>query len=129
MLPARLHTTFTTFFNMENPLFTPYHLWNNVEYQMNYWVHTAGRYRSTFIHEKVCKAFFNYYQFHAMATMPDEIVLARMMTALDLEFVRALHYHNKGYEIDNDYGLPPNITRLVCVYSMFSTEASFNPAD
>ena len=33
---------------------------------------------------KVLKAFFNYYQFHAMANMPDEIVLARMMTALNL---------------------------------------------
>ena len=51
---------------------------------MNYWVCKAGRYRSTSILQKVHKAFFNYYQFHAMANMPDEIVLARMMTTLGL---------------------------------------------
>ena len=72
---------------------------------MNYWVCTVGRYRSTSILEKVYKAFFNYYQFHAMANMPDEIVVGRMMTALDLEFKGALHNHDKGYESDNDYGL------------------------
>ena len=96
---------------------------------MNYWVCTAGRYRSTSILEKVHKAFFNYYQFHAMANMPYEIILARMMTALDLEFKRALHYHNKGYESENDYGLPSHIMRAVCIYSMLSAEASFNMAD
>ena len=71
---------------------------------------------------------FNYYQFHAMANMPDEIVLARMMTALDLGFERTLHYHDKEYESDNDYGLPPHITRPVHIYSVFSAEASFNLA-
>ena len=64
-----------------------------------------------------------------MANMPDEIVLARMMTALDLEFERALHYHNEGYESDKDYVLPPCITRPVCAYSVFSAEASFNPTN
>ena len=52
-----------------------------------------------------------------------------MMTILDLEFERALHYHDEGYESDNDYGLLPHITRLVHVYSVFSAEASFNLAD
>ena len=56
---------------------------------MNYWVCTAGTHRSTSILAKVHKAFFNYYQFHAMDNMPNGIVLARMMTALDLEFERA----------------------------------------
>ena len=78
---------------MENSVFTPYldelfTLWNNVVYQMNYWVHAAGRYRSTSILERVHKAFFNYYQFHAMTYMPGEIILVRMMTALDFEFKR-----------------------------------------
>ena len=95
---------------------------------MNYWVCTAGRYRSTSILQGVHKAFFNYYQFHAMAHMPDEIVLARMMTTLYLDFERALHYHNEGYGSDNNYGLLPCITVLVCIYSLFSAEASFNPA-
>ena len=42
-----------------------------------------------------------------MTYMLDEIILGRMMTALDLEFERALHYHHEGYESDNDYRLPP----------------------
>ena len=96
---------------------------------MNYWVHTAGRYRSTSILEKVHKAFINYYQYHGMTYMVDEIILARMMTALDLEFERALHYHDGGYESDTDYGLPAHITRPICIYSVFATEASFDPAD
>ena len=32
------------------------------------------------------KAFFNYYQLHTMGYKPDQIILQRMMTALDLEF-------------------------------------------
>ena len=59
--------------------------------------------------------------------MPDD--LARMMTALDLEFEKALHYHDKGYESDNDYGLPAQIMRPVHIYSVSNTKASFNPAD
>ena len=56
--------------------------------------------------------------------MPDEIILARMMTALDIQFEKAMHYHNEWYEGDNDYGLPPQVTRHVCVYSFFTNEAS-----
>ena len=80
---------------------------------MNYWVHAAGRYRSKSILEKVHKAFFNYYQFHAMAYMPDEIILARMMIAMHLEFEIALHYHDEGYKSNNDYGVPPQITQPI----------------
>ena len=54
-----------------------------------------------------------------MANMLDETVLARMMTVLDLKFKRALHYH-EGYKSDNDYKLPPHITRLVHIHSVFS---------
>ena len=39
-----------------------------------------------------------------MTYMPDENILARMMTALDLELKRALHYHDEGHESDNDRG-------------------------
>ena len=97
---------------MENSVFTShlddlFNLWNYAVHQMNYWVHAAGRYRSTSILERVHVAFFNYYQFNAMTYMPDEIILVRMMTTLHLKFERALHYHDEGYESDNDYGLPP----------------------
>ena len=44
--------------------------------------------------------------FDTMMYMPGEIILARMMTALDMEFKRAL--------------LPPCITRPVHVYSVFN---------
>ena len=51
------------------------------------------------------------------------------MTALDLEFERALQYHDKGYESDNDYGLPTQVMKYVHVYSVSTNEASFNPTD
>ena len=41
--------------------------------------------------------------------MPDEAILVRMMVAMDLEFVKAMHYHDEGYESDNDYGLQPKL--------------------
>ena len=41
-----------------------------------------------------------------MINTPDEIILVRIVTALDLEFEKAMHYHNKEYESDNDYRLP-----------------------
>ena len=64
-----------------------------------------------------------------MTNMPDEIVLANIMTALDLEFERALHYHDEGYDSDNDYGLPGPFMRPVCIYLVSTTEASLNPTD
>ena len=64
-----------------------------------------------------------------MTHMTDEIAFARIMTALDLEFKRALNHHDEVYESDIDYGLPTHIMRHVCVYSVSTTEASFNPAD
>ena len=51
-----------------------------------------------------------------MTNMPDEIVLARIMKALDLEFKRALHYHDEGCDSDNDFGLPGPVMRPVHVY-------------
>ena len=57
-------------------------------------IHAAGRYKSASIFDKVPKAFFNYYQLHAIAYMPDDSILVRMITTLDLEFKRTLHYHD-----------------------------------
>ena len=98
-------------------------------HHMNFWVHTAGTYRAMSILGRDHAAFFNYHQFSKMTHMPDEIALARIMTAPDLEFERALHYHVEGYESDNEYGLPTQVMRPICVYSVSTTEASFNPAD
>ena len=64
-----------------------------------------------------------------MIYMPDEIILARMMTALDLEFEKAMHYYDEGYESDNDYELSPQVMRPVCIYSVFTTETTYNPAE
>ena len=89
----------------------------------------AGRYRSTSILEIAHKVFFNYYHNDAMTYMPDEIIFTRMMTALDLEFKGALHYHDEGYKSNNDYGLQLQITRPIHEYAVFTTEASFNLAD
>ena len=103
--------------------------WNNTVYGMNYLVHTAGRYRVISILGRVHAAFFNSHQREAMIYMLDNITLARMMTALDLELEKAMHYHDEGYESDNDYGLPPYTMRPVCICSVFTTEASFNLAE
>ena len=40
-----------------------------------------------------------------------------------------MHYHDEGYEKDNDYGVPPEVMRSVCIYAVFTTELSFNLAD
>ena len=96
---------------------------------MNVWVHTAGTYRATAILSRVHAAFFNYHHFSEMTNMPDEVVLARIMTALDLEFERALHYHDERYHSDNDYGLPGPVMKPVCIYLVSTTKASFNPTD
>ena len=37
-----------------------------------------------------------------MIYMLDEIILVRMMAALNLEFEKAMHYHDEGYESNND---------------------------
>ena len=82
---------------------------------MNYWFHTAGRYRSTSILERVHKTFFNYYQFSAMTYMTDDINLARGMTTLILEFERALLYHDEGYKLIMTIGYHPKSQGLsVC---------------
>ena len=95
---------------------------------MNYLVHTAGRYRAISILGLVHAAFFNCHQFDAMTYMPDEIVLARMVTTLDFEVEKAMHYHDEGYRSHNDYGLPLQFIRPMCIYSVSTTEAFFNPA-
>ena len=59
--------------------------------------------------------------------MPDEIVLASINTALDLEFERVLHCHNKGYDSDNDYALPGPVMRPVHICLVSTTKASLNP--
>ena len=64
-----------------------------------------------------------------MTHIPDETVFARIMTALDLEFERALYYHDEGYKSDNDYGLPTQVMRPVCMHSVSTIDASFNPTD
>ena len=119
---------------MENSLFTPcldelFCLWKYTIHRMNYLVCTAGRYRVMSILGRVHAAFFNHHQFDAMTYMPDEIILVWMMTALYLGFEKAMHHHDKGYKSDNDYGLMAQVMRPVSIYSVFTTEGSFNPAD
>ena len=61
--------------------------------------------------------------FDAITYMLDEIIMAGMMTPLDLEFGKAMHYHEEGYKSDNDYGLPAQFMRPVKIYSV-STQLS-----
>ena len=104
-------------------------LLNNAIHHINYWVHKAGRYRAISILCRVHAAFFNCNQYDTMAYIPDETGLAKIMTALDLEFEKALYYHDKGYESDNDYVPPAQVMRPVCIYSVSITDGSFNPAN
>ena len=85
-------------------------------------------YKVTAILGRVHAAFFNYHYFSEMTNMPNEIVLASIMTVLDLEFERALHYHDEGYG-SNDHGLPGPVMRPVHIYLVSTTKASFNQAD
>ena len=59
-------------------------------------------YRAMAILDRIYTAYY----FSKMTNMPYETVLASIMTVLNLEFQRALHYHDEGYDSDNDYGLP-----------------------
>ena len=127
-------TSHHSFWKKENSLFTPcldklFSLWNNAVHWMNYQVCTAGRYRETSILSRVHAAFFNHHQFDAVTYMTDEIVLTGMMTALDLEFEKAMHYHDEGYEVTviMDYQL--RLWDLCTFYSVSTTESSFNLAD
>ena len=87
-----------------------------------------GRYRAMSIPDRVNAAFFNLHQVDSITCTPDEIVLARMMITLDLEFQKAMHYH-KGYESDNDYVLPAQVMMPVHIYSVSRTEACFKLAN
>ena len=53
-------------------------------------------------------------------------VLARMMTAMDLEFEKSMHYHDEEYECDNNYEPQLQVMIPVHIYLVFTTEASFN---
>ena len=96
---------------------------------MNIWVCTPGTYRAASILDRVHVAFFSHHQFNIMTHMPDEKVWARMMTTLDFEFKKTLHYHDEGCESDNGYGLTAQVMRPVHIYSVSTAKASFNPAD
>ena len=98
-------------------------------YCMNFWVCAVGTYRAMAILSRVHIAFFNYSHGSKMTNMSDEIVLARIMTALDLEFERALHYHDEGYDSDNDCDIPGLFMRPVCIYLVSVNEASPSPGD
>ena len=112
-----------TSLEMENSTFTSwldrmFSLWNTAAHHMNFWVCTAGTYRATYILGRVRADFFNYHQFNEMTHMPDEIVLARSITPLDLEFEKALHYHDEGYESDNCYGTSSRYEACTCLFSL-----------
>ena len=96
---------------------------------MNFWVCAAGTYRATVILSRVHIGFCNYHYFSKMTNMHDEIVLARIITVLDLEFERALHHHNEDYDGDNDYDLQGPFMRPAHIYLVSMTEACLNPKD
>ena len=123
-----------TSLEMENFTFSSqlerlFSIWNNAKHHINFWVHTAGIYRALAILGRVHTVFFNYHHFCEMTNMAGEIVLARILTALDLELERVLYYHDEGYDSNDESGLPGLFMRPVHVYLVSTIEASFNPTD
>ena len=103
--------------------------WNNTVYRMNYWVCTAGIYMAMDVLGRVHTTFFTSHQMQEIIYMPEEIILVRMMTALDLVSEKAMYYHNEGYESNNNHEVPPQVTRPIHIYSVSTTEASFDLAE
>ena len=134
-LPDNLPATLKhAFFKMENSLSTLcldklFLQWNTAVHRMNYCVCTAGRHRATSPLGRMHAAFFTTHQMQEMIYMPDEVILVRMMVALDLGFEKAMYYHDEGHENDNGYGSPHQITRPIHIFSVFTTEASFDLAE
>ena len=52
------------------------------------------------------------------------------MLALEIEFERALQFHDEGYESGDDYDLPKPLIRSTHIYLVSSAaETSFNPTN
>ena len=88
----------------------------------------AGKYRSTVVLDKVHEAFFNSDYFIEITTRENEHLLTQFPSALEIEFERALHFHDEGYESGDDYGLPKPLITSAYINSVSSAaKTSFNP--
>ena len=97
---------------------------------MNDWIHMAGTYRSTIALDKVHVAFFNSNYSSEMTTRVNEHLLAQFMLPLEIEFERALQFHDESYKSSDNYDLPKLLIKPTHIYSVSSTpETSFNPTD
>ena len=123
-----------SFGKMENSLLTPhlarlFNLWNNAVHWINYWVCTAED-----IEQHLSLGEF--IQNSSMTTSLMQWITYQMRLSWQewwlpwtLQFEKSMHYHDKGYESVNDYGLPPQVMRSGHIYLVFTTEASFNLAE
>ena len=75
----------------------------------------ACTHRSTVVLYKVHMAFFNSDDFVEMTTRANEHLLAQFMLALEIEFERALNFHNDGYKSGDNYGLPKPLIISTCI--------------
>ena len=75
-------------------------------------------------------ASFNSDYFGEMTTRANKHLLAQFTLALEIEFEKALQFHNEGYKSSDDYDLPKLLIWLTHNYLISSAaEASFNPTD
>ena len=103
---------------------------NSTIQQVNNWIHTVGPHRSTTVLNRVHVAILNSDYFSEITTWENEHLLAQFTIALEIEFERALQFHNEGYKSSDDYDLPKLLIRSTCIYSVLSVaETSFNPTD
>ena len=105
-------------------------VWNSAIQQVNNWIHMAGIYWSTVVLHKVHMAFFNRDYFGEVTTRENKYLLVQFTWALEMEFERALQFHDEGYESSNDYDLPKLLIRSTHIYLVSSAvETSFNSTD
>ena len=97
--------------------------------KINDLIHMAGTYRSTLVLNKVHVSFFSSDYFSEITTRANKHLLAKFMLVLEIEFERALQFHDEGYESGDDHDLPKLLIRSTHIYLVSSTvEISFNPS-
>ena len=101
-------------------LYRMFGIWNSAVHEISNWIQEAGTYRSTVVLNRVYKAFFHSEDFLDWAHIPDQMLLAILMLALEIESERMLYLHNEGSETGDDYGLPQPLNKSIYIYSVLS---------
>ena len=91
-------------------------IWNSAICEISNWIQKASTYRSTVVLNRIYKAFFHSKDFLDRVHRPDQILLAILMLALEIEFERALYLYDEGYETSDNYCLPQLLNKSTWFY-------------